>query len=95
VVHAEITVVVSGWSRSRSCSSCRTRPSIDPRGLQTSRTIDDGRTTSSDAAVGRALEARLARWAITSSSVGRHAGPRLLELAVGDLVTLDAGREGR
>ena len=64
---------------------------------QTSRTIDDGRTASSDEAWTDALGARVAEVsADVTVELGSARMPvsRLLELAVGDLVTLDAGREG-
>jgi flagellar motor switch protein FliM len=76
-----------------------TNAALDPiRGrLQNSRTIDDARTPSSDAAWTTALETRLAEVpADVTVELGSARMPvsRLLELAVGDLVTLDAGREG-
>jgi len=98
VVHTEITVVVSGLSPI-TLVLVLPNAALDPiRGrLQTARTIDDGRNPSSDAAWTTALEARLAEVpAEVTVELGAARIPvsRLLELAVGDLLTLDAGREG-
>jgi flagellar motor switch protein FliM len=98
VVHAELAVVVPGLEPS-TVSLVFPNASLDPirTRLQTVRTVDESAPATTDAGWSARLRERLLdvplEVAVELGSTGM-ALSRLLELAVGDLVTLDVGRDG-
>lgn len=98
VVHAELAVVVPGLEPS-TIALVVPNASLDPvrPRLQTVRAVDEGAAATADAAWGERLRERLLDVPVeVAVELGRAAMPvsRFLELAVGDLVGLDVGRDG-
>jgi len=98
VVHAELAVVVAGLAPSTltlvvpnaSLDAIRTR-------LETVRAADQSRAASPDAQWDAAMHARLLEVPVDVTvelGAARMTLSRLLELAVGDVVPLDVGRDG-
>jgi flagellar motor switch protein FliM len=98
VVHAELAVVVAGLEPS-TISLVLPNASLDPirARLQTVRAVDEGAAATTDAGWSTRLRERLLD-VLIEVAVELGGTPmtvsRLLELAVGDLVTLDVGRDG-
>ena len=98
VVHAELAVVVPGLEPT-TMSLVVPNGALDPlrARLQTVRAADDYTTTSADAAWSARLRERMLDAPVELSVELGRARLRLselLELAVGDLVPLDVGRDG-
>jgi flagellar motor switch protein FliM len=98
VVHAELAVVVSGLAPS-TISLVLPNASLDPirTRLQTVRAVDESGTTAADAGWSARLRDRLLDVPIeVAVELGGSAMAvsRLLELAVGDLLQLEVGRDG-
>jgi flagellar motor switch protein FliM len=98
VVHAELAVVVAGLAPS-TLTLVVPNASLDPirPRLQTVRAVDEGGTPALDARWAEELRERLLDVpADVAVDLGRArlTLSRLLELAVGDLVPLDVGRDG-
>lgn len=98
VVHADLSVVVSGLAPS-TLTLVIPNAALDPirARLRTVRAAEDGTTLSPDARWMAAMQARLLEVPVEVAvelGTARITVSRLLELALGDVIPLDVGREG-